>query len=190
MTTYSSKANAKRAAKSRGVNLDTVEFIQDETSNWIWQDLPVTEDDQKLVDKCGHSHCPECDIHLDNGLIGFDDVVESLVSVKRAFEQQKHEWSCMACDAEWGNPVKIGDYKTKPVQKVAAPEKGEKKPTKKIERRFSSTVENPCGLVWDTCEEMKGSRRKDVLAKCVERGVAFNTARTQYQLWSAAVKAS
>lgn len=46
-----------------------------------------------------------------------------------------------------------------------------------------STVERPCKLVWHIADEMVGARRKDVLAACVARGVAFYTARTQYQLW-------
>ena len=46
-----------------------------------------------------------------------------------------------------------------------------------------STVERPCKLVWHIAEEMVGARRKDVLAAAVARGVAFYTARTQYQLW-------
>lgn len=49
--------------------------------------------------------------------------------------------------------------------------------------RNKSEVESPCWLVWDTADKMKGSRRKDVIAACVEKGVAFYTARTQYQLW-------
>jgi hypothetical protein len=46
-----------------------------------------------------------------------------------------------------------------------------------------STVERPCKLVWHIADDMIGARRKDVLAECVRRGVAFYTARTQYQLW-------
>jgi len=46
-----------------------------------------------------------------------------------------------------------------------------------------STVERPCKLVWHIADEMVGARRKDVLAACVARGVAFYTARTQYQVW-------
>jgi hypothetical protein len=50
-----------------------------------------------------------------------------------------------------------------------------------------STVEHPCKLVWHIADEMTAAnpavRRKDVLAACVARGVAFYTARTQYQQW-------
>jgi hypothetical protein len=50
-----------------------------------------------------------------------------------------------------------------------------------------STAERPCKLVWHIADEMVAAnpavRRKDVLAACVARGVAFYTARTQYQQW-------
>jgi len=47
----------------------------------------------------------------------------------------------------------------------------------------ASVVESPCWLVWDTADNMPGARRKDVIAACVAKGVAYYTARTQYQLW-------
>lgn len=53
-----------------------------------------------------------------------------------------------------------------------------------------SDIENPCEYVWTVCENMvpNGARRKDVIAYCVENGVAFYTARTQYQLWKKATE--
>ena len=55
-----------------------------------------------------------------------------------------------------------------------------------------STIESPCFIVWDTADKMskQGARRKDVIAACVEKGVAFYTARTQYQLWLSSKNAS
>lgn len=48
-----------------------------------------------------------------------------------------------------------------------------------------STAEHPCKLVWIIAsalvEANPNIRRKEVLAACVERGVAYYTARTQYQ---------
>ncbi len=52
-----------------------------------------------------------------------------------------------------------------------------------------STVKSPCQIVWETASEMQkkgGFTRKDVLAACMEKGVAYYTARTQYQQWKAA----
>ena len=53
-----------------------------------------------------------------------------------------------------------------------------------------STIGSPCRVVWDIAEEMEGAKRKDVLAACVEAGVAFYTARTQYQKYREALKAA
>lgn len=49
-------------------------------------------------------------------------------------------------------------------------------------QRFS-TVERPCDLVHGIARKMADSSRKEVIAACVAAGVAYNTARTQYQRW-------
>lgn len=51
-----------------------------------------------------------------------------------------------------------------------------------------SSIDSPCRVVWDIAEEMEGARRKDILAACVEAGIAFYTARTQYQKYREAMK--
>lgn len=52
-----------------------------------------------------------------------------------------------------------------------------------------STIKRPCFVVWDTADNMPGARRKDVIEACVQAGVAYYTARTQYQLWLQTSKA-
>lgn len=66
------------------------------------------------------------------------------------------------------------------------------KATTKAAISHESTVESPCWLVWDLADKMtaKGAKRKDVIAKALEMGVAFYTARTQYQRWLTAKNAS
>ena len=50
-----------------------------------------------------------------------------------------------------------------------------------------SSIENPCKTVWLIADEMKASKpnakRREILAECVARGIAYYTARTQYQQW-------
>ena len=53
-----------------------------------------------------------------------------------------------------------------------------------------SEIESPCAVVWTLADTMTDARRKDVIAAAVAKGVAFYTARTQYQLWRQASKAS
>jgi hypothetical protein len=54
-------------------------------------------------------------------------------------------------------------------------------------RLHKSKVESPTKLVWDIAEEMKAKNphvtRKQVIAECQVRGIAYFTARTQYQQW-------
>lgn len=54
----------------------------------------------------------------------------------------------------------------------------------------TSTATKPTKLVWHIADEMKGATRKEVLDECAARGIAFYTARTQYQIWKSLQKAS
>ena len=45
-----------------------------------------------------------------------------------------------------------------------------------------------CARVWELADQMKGARRKDVIAACVEAGVPLGTSKTQYQQWYASQK--
>lgn len=46
-----------------------------------------------------------------------------------------------------------------------------------------SVVDRPTKLVWDIADNMPDAKRKDVIAACVLKGIAYGTARTQYQHW-------
>lgn len=72
--------------------------------------------------------------------------------------------------------------------KAAAPKAPRSASTE--ERLHVSTAENPVALMWDLCQKMKNSRRKDVIAEAQRHGIAFYTARTQYQLWLTASRNS
>jgi hypothetical protein len=51
-----------------------------------------------------------------------------------------------------------------------------------------STIESPTKAVWHIADEMHKANpnvaRKTVIEECVRRGIAFYTARTQYQRWA------
>ena len=42
---------------------------------------------------------------------------------------------------------------------------------------------NTVAKVWMICNALSIKARKEVIAACVELGINFNTARTQYQSW-------
>lgn len=48
--------------------------------------------------------------------------------------------------------------------------------------RLSSVI-RPTRLVWVIADSMPKASRKEVMAECVAQGVAYGTARTQYQAW-------
>lgn len=93
-----------------------------------------------------------------------------------------------------GNPVvtklvtKMEEPPPLPSEKVTTKEK--KPPSTTIPMVHKSTIEWPTKAVWAIAEEMHAAnpnvRRKQVMDECVRRGVAFWTARTQYQQWRTA----
>lgn len=81
-----------------------------------------------------------------------------------------------------------GDLEERLEVALAVADQEEKKvPAVKADVVHESTAERPCKLVWHIADDMKAAnpevKRKEVLAECVKRGVAFYTARTQYQQW-------
>lgn len=53
-----------------------------------------------------------------------------------------------------------------------------------------STTAKPTKKVWVVAEEMPGASRKEVIAECINRGIAPGTSRTQYQAWFKATRDS
>lgn len=51
-----------------------------------------------------------------------------------------------------------------------------------------STAEGPTKRVWAIADSMPGAKRKDVIEACRVAGIAYGTARTQYQKWFVAKK--
>ena len=192
MKTYSSKANARRALKSFGetatANADTL--MSQEDGKWGFDPEHVkayvdgmesgqqehldtmksnakkqrNEEDQDLIDTYGTQLCPHCNIHLSNGAASEDS------------EHPKHEkylHVCLGCGEEFGPELE---------KKVAKPQQNH------------SSINQPCREVWTIAEKMRevnpDVKRKEVLEACVKAGIAYYTARTQYQQWLQATKAS
>lgn len=54
----------------------------------------------------------------------------------------------------------------------------------------ASTVESPVQVMWNLCDSMQDKKRKEVIEAAVNKGIAYYTARTQYQLWLTAFRNS
>jgi hypothetical protein len=89
---------------------------------------------------------------------------------------------------DWEKTHEIKQNKAKRFEIIALPTKVE--PPKEILRQ--SQIESPCQFVWNMADKMsaKGAKRKDIIKACTDAGVAFYTARTQYQLWFKAKNAT
>jgi DNA-directed RNA polymerase subunit M/transcription elongation factor TFIIS len=155
MKSYTTKANAKRAAKSQNIDLSTIEIIE-VAGKFSWQEL-YSAQEKEIIKMTGSVNCPCCGINLTNGLMTENDRVEG-------GEPMTKQFYCMGCGEEFGDDLIIP-------------------------KRNKSEVSKPCNLVWDIADKMEGAKRKDVIEACVKAGVAFYTARTQYQLWKQATNA-
>jgi len=184
---YSSKATALRgltrylgvaARNNPDLDLKTLVHYDGDANQFYFEqeaaDAAVkldvaNEEDENLILTCGHSHCPHCGIHLNNGLMDFDSLSDQHGGDKAAFKLQKHEWSCMGCNGEWGAEIQV-----KGANASSAPV-----------RHYTnkSTVEGAVALCHSIYSANPGARRKDAIKLAEDAGVAFYTARTQYQKW-------
>ena len=69
-----------------------------------------------------------------------------------------------------------------PAEEILAPE-NEEGLIKIGEIKQKSLIEKPVKEVWVIADCMWGQRRKDIIQACVDSGIAYNTARTQYQAY-------
>lgn len=76
-----------------------------------------------------------------------------------------------------------------PVEQAEAPASDDATPATEAKPRNKSTVASPVRQVWAIADSMPGAKRKDIVAACVEQGIAFFTAGTQYQKWNQARRA-
>jgi len=53
-----------------------------------------------------------------------------------------------------------------------------------------SKIESPCGHVWAVAPKLyeKGLKRGQIIDQLIDDGIAYHTAKTQYQLWYSAYK--
>lgn len=183
---YSSKATAVRGLERAGMTKDRAkEFLSEVDGKWQFDQAEVdkalglqgvSEEDENLILFCGHSNCPECGIHLSNGVTDFDGMVDARGSEKAAYAVMKHEFACLGCNHEWGKAIEV------------KASKGRKEPTRHYTNK--STVDGAVALCHELFNSIPDARRKDAIQAAVDKGVAFYTARTQYQKWFKGQKAT
>ena len=144
MKTYSTKANAKRAAKNQGLDLNTI-CIYEQDGVWV-------------IDQA--------------------DLFDEAQAEKEYLELQARQVE-LKIEAELAASLWLADFVPYNPQLLLPAPKKVKKETKSLPRE--SVIDNPVKMVWEIADSMWGQRRKDIIEECVRLGIAYNTARTQYQ---------
>lgn len=124
---------------------------------------------------------------------------QELLDIAKRFAQPTDEEKTMSSKKANKTSSKKTPAKKPASKKLAAKKAPAKKVSKAAKREVNtdqagrlhaSTVESPVAVMWELCQSMKGAKRKDVIAAAQKKGVAFYTARTQYQLWLQAARNS
>ncbi|MEJ3960628.1 hypothetical protein WGP40_09865 [Brachymonas sp. G13] len=170
MKLYAAKSSAIRAAKAAGLEQYEIVEIEGQFGFKAIEAEAAKKPAAPIgADFEGDAHaysCPHCGIDLENGIGAHGQEVNG-----REIKHDQFEYACLACDGEFG-PAIPGKAKNTP-----------KVPGKSIKMKNHSTIELPTKRVWHIADSMPEAKRKDVIAACVEEGIAFFTARTQYQKW-------
>ena len=146
MKTYSTKANANRAAKTAGLEAGTFNVIE--------------------IDGRFAIQVIEADL--------FDEAQAD--AEYKALQARQAE---IAQEAEEAAALWLAAFVPYNPQLLLPAPKKVKKSTESLPRE--SVIDNPVKMVWEIADRMWGQRRKDIIAECVRLGIAYNTARTQYQ---------
>ena len=143
MKTYATKANAKRAAKNQGLDLNTT-CIFEQDGLWVIGQVDLFDE-------------AEADAEYEALQARQKEMAEAAIAASQAWLEKYIPY----------NPQMLLTY---------TPAKAAR-----IEDVKESEVKNPVKLVWEIADRMWGERRTDIIKACVEAGIAYNTARTQYQ---------
>lgn len=141
--------------------------------------------DEILLHMCGHVHCPSCKNHLDNGVADFDSVAEAHGSVEAAYEIMKHEWTCLGCGHEWGEPVDLATRAPKREKGVGIKIEKEREERNGVKRPSAGGV---CRAVWDWCDNFVSKTSNppsaaQVKAAAEPHGWNPNNASIEYYQW-------
>lgn len=172
MKTYSTKANANRAAKNQGLDLNVIS-IYEQDGAWVIGQADLFDEAQAEAEfQALQERQKELLAITVEAIVGYNPqlLLPAPVPVFNGYTY------CPECGIHlnngYGSDVNHpeGDIYCLACDFVL--QKG---------KLVKSSVDNPVQLVWNIADRMWGERRKDIIAECVRQGVAYNTARTQYQ---------
>lgn len=188
MKTYTTKANARRAARTQITDVEkpvegTHYTIEEQDGKFGWRRVqvapkaPAPEAQAELVPAPKAKPTPE-QLFTAQRAPTFKECIEHGHKVKQAIFSKETAPKATRLTKEEEAHLFGTD------KKDAVQAKGEAKGNHKVRR--SGAV----AAIWELCEANKDLRRKDVINLCVQKGYNFYTARTQYQEWFKASKNS
>lgn len=176
MTTYSTKAAAKKGAKRQNLDLDTLNFLENAEGRWYWEESKaeeVVETAETEAPVIGEfTHCPHCNIHLDNGYQTHDNLVADKMEGCKEFE-----YMCLACGGEFGPAIKTPGTGIK-IEKDRPEQNGIVRPS----------VGGKCRAIWDFCDEFHAAQGrlpmpKEMKEVSQEKGWNANNAVIEMYQW-------
>lgn len=174
MKFYSSKANAKRAAKKAGLDIETTTLIEKD-GKFAY----VNEQDAEFIEEYGTCECPQCNINLDNGISSYTELMAMGAEQKKGARGMKQEFVCLACDGEFG-PEIVHTKKEAPKSTGLKIEK---------DREEKNGVVRPsaggsCAAVWDFCDAQSETPTvKDLKAQAEAEKWNINNTVIEYYNW-------
>lgn len=197
MKPYSTKANARRAARTQITDVEkpvegtdfTIEPMEDGKFSWrrvqVAPKAPAPEAQAEQVPAPKAKPTPE-QLFTAQRAPTLKECIEHGHKVKQAVFDKETAPKAEGLTGEakehlMAKPTKETDWDNMSPEQAAKYHSIDRTVVHKEPRRKGAVRE-----VWDICEENKGLARKDVIAICVGKGINFYTARTQYQAWKQA----
>lgn len=191
MTSYATKAAAKLGAKRKNLDLDTLAFVQNNESRWVWEVLA-----EPVIGI--FNFCPDCNIDLTNGVRdNKDDWNEFLNGHLHISGQEKadyiqqmtsvqNQYHCLGCGSNFGPAVKL----EMPVTPAKSESTGltierDREMQNGITRPSSGTV---CASIWDACDHFladtgRAPKPKEIKNIGAVSGWNPYTCTTQLYVW-------
>jgi len=171
MKTYSSKANARRAAKKEGFDLELLDFVEVD-GKWGWKPALTKEEriDAEYQEKYGCVVCPHCGVHLSNGVGIHQQEVNGT-----HIQHEEFEFECLACGGEFGPAI----HKGIKIEKDRPEQNGITRPS----------IGGKCRAIWDACDELYQEGKgviplpKHIKELAVERDWNMNNAIIEMYQW-------
>ena len=145
----------------------------------VAQEAELTEYEQELASRYGHSNCPHCNITLSNGVGEHGEIVNGT-----RIKHDEFQFVCLACDGEFGPKIKTPKAR-KPVQNPTGNKIEKNRPEQNGMKYPSAGTKTR--VIWDLCDAMTKELGRPLkiseLRERVAQGTNENMMKSQYSYW-------